>query len=680
MNTQPEQWLIAGRRHLSTAIRRIDQSNKRRFFAVIIALTPLIVFTKWFAVLHGIFTYDDLDLIAVVRTVPLGQSLLMMHGDVPLPLCRIFFEVMYSLFGVTEFYWNLYFLLLIGAVNITAVALLAALGTNLIILSLFYLTTISASVWSYTAVGYYSMSIYSQIGLLGLIGVLGIALWRNGGSANYKWLSLAASALPPFIHPSGAYVPVAVAGVAYFTEFAQPGGSRSPFAMFDASLRWLTIGLITILVIFASFFVTVQGHSGPFLSMAHNPLTAAALLRSLYALLTQGMALELLRPLIPRLLSRVDLAAQGVAALILTCVLVVISLRKLEGPQRWNYLALLVPALANIVVVSFGRRLTGVEEVVNTLGKYNSFSYLWFAISTFYLVGCLASKIPWRWQRIAAAAALTLAAVLFVAYARQANRYATEAVARTRQMNDLLATFGDYAAQTAPRPLRIPTLDGAFIFPDHRLLAFYNLVSYRPFFKSFDTRLTLLRNAAMQQRGLDDATLVSSLRQATDPEFLQAMTKDERLRALYFGGVELEPSPNLLSGGEPLSLVESRLEQADVIHRDVHSISFATRGGATLMLRKDEWDPEQDHVLSMHVDASPDTPRPDGKAVLIVSFEGRLPISYEPNSLSWAPDVHELSVDLLQLYSYSLNDRVSNLILRFPRAGRYSVSNIRFAR
>jgi hypothetical protein len=81
---------------------------------------------------------------------------------------------------------------------------------------LFYLTVISAAVWNYNpTVGYYSMSIYPQIGLLGLVGVLAIILWRSGGPALRKWLALAAGVVAPFIHPSGAYVPVAVSCFAY---------------------------------------------------------------------------------------------------------------------------------------------------------------------------------------------------------------------------------------------------------------------------------------------------------------------------------------------------------------------------------------------------------------------------------------------------------------------------------
>lgn len=144
---------VAGWRSVRDCLWRLDQCRSTRFLAVAISPTPLVVFTKWFAVIHGTFTYDDLDIVLVARTVPLAQSLLVLHGDAAIPLFRIFFAAMYALFGVHEVCWNLYFLVLMLAVNLTAPAKLVALGANLVVASLFYLTVISAAVWSDTVIG-----------------------------------------------------------------------------------------------------------------------------------------------------------------------------------------------------------------------------------------------------------------------------------------------------------------------------------------------------------------------------------------------------------------------------------------------------------------------------------------------------------------------------------------------
>jgi hypothetical protein len=350
-------------------LQQLDQAKRTRFLAVALSLTPLVVFTKWFAVIHGTFTYDDFDILSVVRTMPLAQSILVMHGDVPIPLFRIFFSGMYALFGVKELYWNLYFLLLTLTMHLTALAILVALGANLVVAALFYLTTISASVWSYTAVGYYSMSIYPQIGLLGLIGVFAIVRWRSGGSANYQWLALGVSAAAPFIHPSGAYVPAVVAGFAFVYQLGQPGASWSPLRMLRPDFRWLTIGLAISVAVFATFFVIEVRRYGAFLSMAHSPLSAYAVIKSIFFLLSQGMARVLFKPFIDRLLRHADDAAHGLAALAFALAFIACALR-VGVTQRWTFLALLVSSLIIVVVVSVGRRLTSIDDVVGSAGKY----------------------------------------------------------------------------------------------------------------------------------------------------------------------------------------------------------------------------------------------------------------------------------------------------------------------
>ena len=204
MINQSVRWTAVGRRNFLEALQLLDQSKQTRFLAVALAITPLIFLTRWISGIHGTFMYDDLDILAVVRTMPLAQSLWLVHGDVPIPLFRIFFAGMYALFGVNELYWNLYFLLLILAVNLTALAILISVGANLIVSVLFYLTTMSAAVWNYNpTVGYYSMSIYPQIGLLGLVGRFrhhSLAFGRPGFSTSgWRWwrASSPLSSIPP---------------------------------------------------------------------------------------------------------------------------------------------------------------------------------------------------------------------------------------------------------------------------------------------------------------------------------------------------------------------------------------------------------------------------------------------------------------------------------------------------
>jgi hypothetical protein len=678
MASQPTRRVMASCQSAFDHLQQLDQSKRTRFLAVAIVLTPLVVFTKWFAVMHGTFVYDDLDILMVVRTMPLAQSLSMMHGDVPLPLFRIFFSGMYALFGANELYWNLYFLLLTAAVHLTALAILVALGANLVVTALFYLTVISARVWSYTAVGYYSMSIYPQIGLLGLIGVLAIICWRSGGSANYKWLAVGVSAAAPFIHPSGAYVPAVLLAFAFLYQSGQRGGSWSPLRMLSPDFRWFTIGIAISVAVFAMFFA-IEVRGGSFLSMAHSPLSAYSVFRSMFFLVSQGMGVELFKPFIDRLLRHSNATTHGLAAFAFLLAFIASALW-VDVRQRWTFLALLVSSLIIVTVVSLGRRLASIDEVVSSAGKYNSFAYLWFSLAMFYLAGCLVPKISPRWRRAGGMIAVAIVGVLFFRYAREDNQYLTEATLRRQQRDSLLASFANYAARTAPAPMHIPTLDGIFIFSQHERLFKYNLAHYRPLFQGFDDRLTLLRNTAMDTWGMEGTQLVPSLRRATDPEFVRALETSRDLQSLYFGSVDLVPLPKARLDGEPIRIDPGRLANATSISVNDDALSFATVGGASMMLSQDNWDPEQAHILTLRVSAVPDKPIPGEETQAEIIFEGQLPIPYSANKIALPKEGGDISVDLLQLYSYALNPQVGKLGLRFPVAGSYTISGVRLVR
>ena len=95
------------------------------------------------------------------------------------------------------------------------------------------------------------------------------------------------------------------------------------------------------------------------------------------------------------------------------------------------------------------------------------------------------------------------------------------------------------------------------------------------------------------------------------------------------------------------------------------------------MLLDDNWDPEQAHILTLRVSAVPDKPIPGEETYIEVTFEGQLPIPYSANKFAVPKEGGEISVDLLQLYSYSLNPQVGKLGLRFPSAGSYTISGVR---
>jgi len=230
--------------------------------------------------------------------------------------------------------------------------------------------------------------------------------------------------------------------------------------------------------------------------------------------------------------------------------------------------------------------------------------------------------------------------------------------------------------------MHIPTLDGEFIWPHYNLLSKYNLAHYRPFFGPFNNRLTLLRTAAMDSWGSEATLTVPSLRQAADRDFVRLLETDRSLQALYLGSVELRPTSSTPAMGSAAMLDQSRVANATSVVGDGATLSISTSGGASLRVADGSWDPEMTHILSFRISAkNVATDQRDNDGVPVeVAFAGELAIPYARNTIILPKDGREISFDLLQLYSYALNPSVRDLTLHFPRAGDYTITDVRLRR
>src|SRR5258708_40327745 len=136
----------------------------------------------------------------------------------------------------------------------------------------------------------------------------------------------------------------------------------------------------------------------------------------------------------------------------------------------------------------------------------------------------------------------------------------------------------------------------------------------------------------MDPWGRESTQTVSSLRQATDPVFLEALETDQRLQELYLGGVELRPKTNArLDQQEVIRLDEANVANAASVSAHDSSLTVSTTGGATIRLIAGDWDPETKHVLTMRIVPAPVTPEPPGEWIEVI-FSGDLPIPYPLNT------------------------------------------------
>jgi hypothetical protein len=374
------------------------------------------------------------------------------------------------------------------------------------------------------------------------------------------------------------------------------------------------------------------------------------------------------------------LAARGAIALFAVLALGVVGVMLVRKCERRVFAGLLIMPLTIVVIVSFGRRLTGIEEFVGSVGKYNNVAFLWFSLAAFYLATCTIRNAPAGWK---AGTAVAVVLVLFARYVAQDFTVLTDGERRRQQMQELVTIFKAYTERTAAAsaPVHIPTLDGEYIAERFDMLFKYNLAHYRPFFGSYDQRLILLRTAAMDSWGSQATQTVRSLRQTVDPAFVHALQNDPALQSLYCGGVNLRTKPyGEARRGNPLPLDRTNISGATSISDDNATLSFSTSGSASsLRLVDDAWDPETAHVLSFKISTRNVAidPKEDGVPIEI-SFSGDLSIPYAHNTIVLHKTDNDISIDLLQLYSYALNPAVRGLVLHFPHAGDYAISDVRF--
>jgi hypothetical protein len=181
--------------------------------------------------------------------------------------------------------------------------------------------------------------------------------------------------------------------------------------------------------------------------------------------------------------------------------------------------------------------------------------------------------------------------------------------------------------------------------------------------------------------GSEATVTVPSLRQAVDPAFVRSLETDRALQSLYLGGVELRGTATA-NAGAAIPLERARLSNADWVGGEGTTLSFSTAGGASLRVADGAWDPEAAHVLSFRLSAGNRSPEPrDGGGIVVeIAMSGDLSIPYERNVLMVPGNGSDIAVDLLRLYSYALNPVVRSLVLHFPRAGDYTISDVRLGR
>lgn len=648
----------------------------------------VVALRNWSSILHGYFKYDDFEFFSTNRTEPLLSLLVTAHGDHLLPLYRLEVAIMNFLFGINPMYYNLFVSALFVLLLIFTGLLLGEMRASQLTIVLFAILCIGWINWGEIAVGYFCISIYVQITLLSVISIWSYYRWTKTLATIFKVLTIICIGIAVLLDFSGVWVPLAVI-IFSFCDISSDRANRSIRGWFK-SHRWLLTAVATIYIFFAmlNWFVFFVCKHGVFLSMSGDSRhTIFSFLLQVFYLISGGLLLTPLFPIGFNLLPPVILIPLLSVLFVLATFIVFKTLKSSEKDVRCHILSVIFIILMTVTIVVIGRPMVGFSYAL--VAKYIGVPYLWFC-----LLCCLIWNHHWQRQNLPGKSRMvTLSLLLLLCFIGQQLLFdnilflsksegagyivnTEEASIRKNNVNEIKQRLILPLLASQNRELCIPTLDGNNIFNIYPKLFKYNLSHYVDFVVPKGERVVLYKNKAMQTWAANDVVTVTSLRSNIDKKFVKFLENDRYAQRLYLSPVELSANTVLATTSKTYSNRQGPLDNRSAISYQPGGCAFFHSNGRTeLIIDKGVWDPETRHLLVLNVEHQGTTMADSVK--LDINFSGELKIPYSKNFII-IPSRKKctVSIDLLQIYAYSLNKQVKNLRIGFPVSGKYLVSGV----
>lgn len=157
-----------------------------------------------------------------------------------------------------------------------------------------------------------------------------------------------------------------------------------------------------------------------------------------------------------------------------------------------------------------------------------------------------------------------------------------------------------------------------------------------------------------------------NLREAVSPEFIELLRRSPRLRTLYSLPEDLDASES----HEPSDSLSPQFTLTNEISPDNSLRKIKSDGSTQILLQYHQWKPEFRHQLKLAIEC----PTDGGDRPLTVSFSSDLfpqPVEYSLPTRSGASSMQ--SIDLLQLPSFALSERIHSLAIHLHQPGVYAV-------
>lgn len=638
-------------------------------------------------IMNGYFNMDDFEIMGINHSVPLSQSILMPHGnDHTIPLFTAEMKALDAAFGQNPIPYNGFIFILFALIPFFTYLIFKRLGIGVKNFLVFLIIFSGATGWADMLTGFYIMSIYFQIILFFSMALWAYTAWTQSKEKKYMALFAVSIIFALTADISGIWAIPAIilfmAAIYYIKINTFTIGKKELLNFFKENEipLFLVIGIVLIFAIFLivtftaiqpnTFLSALSDANVPSINEKAENWKLIPLASNFLSLFSFGVSLPIFAPNIVKILAHPAIKDSvklywPVAEIIILCgnAMLFWFAFKYAGIKERKLIILLAMIMfiaISMVIVTRPNH----EAIPNFDYRYAGAAFYVYCIFITICVSLLAKTK----KDCAAKIIIPIIIIIFAAqqaFSFQAVRMKEEAKLRkesiVRLNNGLLTELDILSKNKKDTPLVIPNLSGAHIFQP---MPGYTLADYFLFFNK-KMPIKLIQNAEMPPDAKTrTVATVSSLRESTSQEFKEALKKSRTISQYYFSSVLMTYKISDAGNDFAKSLVQNTEKE--------------------ILIQDKEFDPEKIHTVKFLLC----TDNASGNLELSFSFNndfgtekgaGKIRVDdYTHYILKDNKRLYYIETDLLQLYPYSLSERISNLTLYVPKVKKSFVNKIYF--
>jgi len=634
-------------------------------------------------VLNGYFNMDDFEIMTIIHTNTLGESLLIPHGnDHMMPLFMTEIKILDTFFGQNPIPYNLFVFILFALIPFFVYLIFQKLDIDLPSFFVFLILFGGATGWADILSGFNIMSVYMQTILFFSIALWSYLAWFQTRKNKYLIFLGLSTLFAITVDLPGIWVLPLIPLWMFFVYWTKQGSFKKnlmEFIKINKKPLLVVLGAIFIFIIlFVITFVILRPNiflstlNGDCLSVENERAVSwrpYPLVKNFLSLFASGVSLTTFAPNIVRFLSHPVLYEKAkklwpfVEIIIMIANLLLLRLffkyaKKREKKFAFFLLSIILISLTTVIIARPNHSIISVDFDYRYAGP------AFYAYILFLSVG--ANMFIKANKKLALKIIVPVVIILFSAQQAlsfQATRLREEAKLRKISISEFeksLLIELDTLGKDNPS-LIIPNLSGEHIL---KIMPGFTLADYVLFFNN-KSPAQLIQNIYMPpdaKTGIVET--VSSIRASTSPAFKKALVTHPFIKKYY---------------SSPILLRLKTFEQKNPLSRPV-----TLNENREIVIKNDTFDPEQLNTLgfSLYTDNS------NGNLELLLTFKNEFNGEEETQkiriddfthySVENNTRVHYIETNLLQIHTYSLSNTVSNIKLYIPETKKAIIKDLYF--